>query len=108
MSNAFASLFLVLALTQAQTFPLDKELRSSLSGDSANVSTVIKVSKAGDVYTYLYSIKNNGNVRVLVKWNVIDKACYYGHDLETIWEVPPHESINVVLEHVDPPVEVHG
>jgi hypothetical protein len=101
LTNSIASL----ALTQPQ-FPLNTELKSSLQAGGVNVSTRIKVSKAGDVYTYLFSIRNDTNKRVLVKWSAIDKALYYGHDLETIWEVPPNESIIIALEHTDPPVEV--
>lgn len=87
-------------------FPLDFELKSELKNDYCSIETVCKVTKAGDTYTYLYSIRNTGATTVKVKWGILDKALNMGRDIDMMWEVEPGENLNFVLEHPDPPQEV--
>jgi hypothetical protein len=89
-------------------FPLDFELKTELKNDQCSIETVCKVTKAGDTYTYLYSIRNTGNTTVKVKWDALDKALNMGRDIDMMWEVEPGENLNFILEHPDPPQEVGG
>lgn len=101
-------LTLFLQPSPQQPFPLDKEIKSTLQANTHNVEAICKVTKSRNIYIYLYSIKNNGKQKILVKWDILSKAMYYGQDLETIWEIPPGDNITIILEHPDAPKEYFG
>jgi hypothetical protein len=103
----FALLATMLA-AQSPEFPLGTELNSGMSGNGCNVKVTCKVTKNGDVYTYFYSIKNDGKEKALIVWEAVSKALYYGTDAETMWEIKPNENVLVILESNDPPVFVNA
>ena len=89
--------------------PLDFEMKTHHKNDDYyNIDTICKVTKSGDTYTYLYSIKNNGKSLAKVQWGLLNRALNLGQDVEMIWDIEPGESINFVLEHPDPPQMAHG
>lgn len=103
----FAIIATMLA-SQPPEFPLGEELNSGMSGNNYNVKVTCKVVKNDDTYTYFYSMKNEGKEKVLVCWEAVSKALYYGHDAETLWEIKPNENVLIVLESKDPPVYLFG
>jgi hypothetical protein len=94
--------------------PLDTDFKEEHKSDFYAVDTISKVTKAGDTYTYFYSIKNNGKVAVKVKWSVLSRILNNGQDTEMMWEVEPGENLNFIVEHPDPPerytdrVQIHS
>jgi hypothetical protein len=101
------ALFVILTTmlaAQPPEFPLGEEFNSGMSGNGYDVKVTCKVTKNGDTYTYFYSIKNDGKEKILVTWEAVSKALYYGHDAETMWEIKPNENVLIILESKDPPV----
>lgn len=94
----FASL-----LVAQQNYPLDQELSSSFTG-ACSVEMTCKVTKVGNTYVYMYSIKNKGTNPIKVKWDTISKAMYFGHGLDLLIDLEPDENVVFTLEHPDPPV----
>lgn len=95
------------AATMQPSYPLDQELESSFAG-RCSVKMVCKVTKVGDVYVYMYSIKNTSNKPVKVRWDTISQAMYFGHNMELMLELEPDENAVFTLEHPDPPVHTAG
>jgi len=105
-------MFLALALSSllvAQTpYPLDQEMKSSFGGDNSSIEMSCKVSKVGDGYVYMYSIKNTGKTAAKVKWDVINQAMYFGNNIELLLDLQPDENAVFTLEHPDPPIQSYG
>jgi len=98
--------FLPLALLATMTVvPLDTDFKIQHNNDYHSVETICKVTKAGDIYTYFYSIKNNGKSPVKVKWEMLSKVLNLGQDTEMMWHVEPGDNLNFIVEHPDPPVQ---
>ena len=99
----------LLAVAASADFPLDQEMKSNFSGgDGADIEMICKVTKVGESYTYLYSIKNNGKKPIKFKCDVLDKAMQHGVGVDTIHDLEPGENLNFVLEHPDPPKNAWG
>jgi hypothetical protein len=90
-----------------QGYPLDQEMTSVLSG-VCSIETSCKVTKVGESYVYMYSIKNKGKVPIKVKWDTISQAMCFGQTLDLLIELAPDENVVFTLEHPDPPVMSHG
>jgi hypothetical protein len=102
--NLLAALMLAIPVSDVQ---LDQELKSVHQGN-CSIEIISKVTKTGDTYTYLYSIKNKGKQDVKFKWNVLNKAMQYGADIDMVIELKPGENLNFVLEHPDEPAYFWG
>ncbi|NIQ17110.1 MAG: hypothetical protein GTO02_22820, partial [Candidatus Dadabacteria bacterium] len=97
-----------LLTTATQDFPLNKDMKSKLAGNGCSVETVCKVTRAKDVYVYMYSIRNTGDKPIKTTWFVTNMAMYFGHNFELLVELKPNENAVFTLEHPDPPVPVNG
>jgi|SRR5581483_10252140 len=100
-------LMILTILAVAQTWPLDQEMRSSFSDNNASVEMVCKVVKTNDVYTYMYSIKNKSKQYVKFKSDIINKAMYFGKNVELLIGLDPEENVVFTLQHPDPPTETY-
>ncbi len=110
MSPQFASAVVLMGglLTALQpAYPLDQELESSFSG-RVSVKMSCKVTKVGEVYCYMYSIKNTSSKPARVKWDLISQAMYFGHNLDLMIDLEPDENVVFTLEHPDPPIATYG
>lgn len=87
--------------------PLDQELESSFGGQ-CSVKMACKVTKVGEVYVYMYSIKNTGKQATKVKWDVVSQAMYFGRNIDLMIDLEPDENVVFTLEHPDPPVQIYG
>jgi hypothetical protein len=101
-------LLLAAIMLQQPEFPLDQELKSSFGSNSISVELICKVTKAGDTYTYMYSMKNKGKKKISVKWETVNKAMCFGGNLDMVYELEPNENLNFILEHPDAPVYTWG
>jgi len=90
-----------------QGYPLDQEMTSSF-GANRSVEMSCKVSKVGANYVYMYSIKNKSTTPIKVKWDVMNQAMYFGHNLDLLLELEPDENVVFTLEHPEPPVQTSG
>ncbi len=103
------ALGLLTALTTAALFmgsvQLDEEFKQNISVNDCAVELISKVSKSGDTYTYMYSIKNTGKVPVKVKWTALNRALQSGSESDILLDIKPGENLNFVLEHPDPPMQ---
>jgi len=96
-----------LLIVASAPYPLDEELKSSFSG-TCHVEMSCKVIKTGDVYTYMYSVKNKGDKSIRFKWDIINQAMCFGHNLELMIDLDPDENAIFTLQHPDPPIQVRG
>lgn len=106
MFNLLA-MFATLLVLQPPQPPLDQELKSSFSGNSS-VEMSCKVTKVGDNYVYMYSIKNKGKTSIKVKWDIVSQAMYNGNIIDLMFDLEPDENVVCTLEHPDPPVQING
>lgn len=88
-------------------YPLDQELESSFRGQ-CSVKMICKVTKVGDIYVYMYSIKNTGSKPTKVKWDLVSQAMYFGNIIDLIIDLEPDENVVFTLEHPDSPVQTQG
>lgn len=101
-----ASLLFFGHLNAQQTYPLDQQLTSAFGG-KCSLEMTCKVTKVGDMYVYLYSIKNKGNKPIKVKWDTVSKAMYFGNSIDIMLDLEPDENAVFTLEHPDPPLQVY-
>ena len=99
-------LMLAVLLQNSGDFPLDEEVKSNLGNDNYRVEFTCKVTKVGESYTYLYSIKNKGKEPVKIKWDTLNKALQVGINSDILLELAPDENVNFALEHPEPPNQV--
>lgn len=101
-----AILSLCLLVTQAP-FPLGTEFNGGVGIPGEQyIKTKYKVVKRGNVYVYMYSIKNTGKKESFVRWTVLEQAIFMGS--EFILKLKPGESVTITLEHKKPPFEIKG
>lgn len=86
---------------------LDTEFKSTFGGN-VSIEITSKVTKSGDSYTYMYSIKNTGKHEIKFKWGSLSKAMQYGMDIDMVVDLKPGENLNFVLEHPDEPSATWG
>lgn len=79
-----------------QPATLDQEFKNVYDG----VEIIYKVVKSGDVYTYMYSVKNTGEKAIKFKSDVISRAMYSA----VLVDIEPGKNVIFILEHPDPPI----
>ena len=107
MSKSLPLLLALLTVSQVQ-YQLDEELKSGFDGGTCSVQMSCKVTKTGDVYTYMYSAKNKGNKPIKFKWDTMSQAIYFGHNIDVMIDLDPEENVIFTLQHPDPPVQTTG
>ena len=103
----FGLLTLILIAANSD-YPLDQDMKNVCDIDGVNFETISKVVKVGNTYTYMYSVKNKSKNPLKFKWSIISRAMQYGADIGLLYDIPPGEHINFVLNHPDPPVYSYG